>query len=185
VRGRRQSIALVAVLVLSACAVTLPSSPTVMALPAQGKSLAQFQQEDISCRNHAQQQTANAPTAPKATDYSLQQRYDIAYTQCLYADGNKITSAPAGGYSAYPGYSAYAPYPYYGPGFYGGPVLGFGFGSGWYGGYRGGWMDTEAVGRLARRPLAPLMRPASSRRAYGGAGCCRRSGAALGNTARR
>jgi hypothetical protein len=128
VRGRQQSIGLVGVLVLGACAVALPSGPTVMALPAQGKSLAQFQQEDISCRNYAQQQTASAPTAQQASNYSLQQRYDIAYTQCMYADGNKVTSAPG---VAYSGYSAYAPYPYYGPGYYGGPA----FGSDWYGGY--------------------------------------------------
>jgi hypothetical protein len=163
-----------------------------MALPAQGKTFAQFQQEDLNCRNYAQQVNASGPTQQQvnnaalgsaalgtavgaglgaalgsiggavgtgaaaggaaglliggaaaanntqATAAALQQRYDVAYTQCMYSNGNKVTSAPAGGYYYAPGY--YPAYPYYGPAYYGGPVVGFGFGvSSWHGGWHGGW----------------------------------------------
>ena len=74
-----------------------------------------------------------------ASEYSLQQRYDVAYTQCMYARGNSVQSPPAA-YAAYPapgyGYPGYA-YPAYAPGFYG-PSISFGFGGGW-GGWGGGW----------------------------------------------
>ncbi|HSU05747.1 MAG TPA: hypothetical protein VLI93_09255, partial [Acetobacteraceae bacterium] len=74
-----------------------------------------------------------------ASEYSLQQRYDIAYTQCMYARGNSVQSPPTA-YAAYPapgyGYPGYA-YPAYAPGFYG-PSISFGFGGGW-GGWGGGW----------------------------------------------
>jgi hypothetical protein len=186
VPGNKQSIALIAVLALGACAVAAPSAPTVMALPAQGKPFAQFQQEDFGCRNYAQQQTGGGPTAQQANNsalgsaavgtalgagagaalgaiggaagvgaavggatglllggaagtsnaqaagYSLQQRYDVAYTQCMYANGNKVTSAPSGGFAAYGPYYG----PYYGWGGWGGPAVSFGFG---VGGFRGGW----------------------------------------------
>jgi hypothetical protein len=50
-----------------------------------------------------------------AANYTLQQRFDIAYTQCMYSSGNSVQSAPAG----YPG--AAVGYPGYGyPGPYGG-----------------------------------------------------------------
>ncbi len=160
--------ALGAILALGACAVQPPTGPTVMALPPQGKSLAAFQQDDISCRGYAQQQTgypqpglagnpalggaaigtavgaaagaalgaiAGNPGAGAAigggtgllggtaigantagaSQYSLQQRYNIAYTQCMYARGNSVQSAPpgyaAGGYPGYPYPSAWG-YPY-------------------------------------------------------------------------
>ena len=68
---------------------------------------------------------------------NVQAQYDTAYTQCMYAKGNTVRSAPsgyAGGYGYPPGY-AY-PYPYYGPGYYGGPAVvvggGWGYGGGWH-----------------------------------------------------
>jgi Glycine-zipper domain len=81
-----------------------------------------------------------------ASTASLQQRYDIAYTQCMYANGNTVqASAPLGGpsYAGYPAYGYAYPYPYYGP-YYGGSTIALGFGGGWGGGWhrhwhRGGW----------------------------------------------
>lgn len=176
---------------LAGCAVQPPTAPTVMALPAPGKSLAAFQQDDYTCRNYAQQRTAyvangNSPTANGAvlgtlagaalgaglgavagnagagaaiggatgllggasvgssraagSEYSLQQQYNIAYTQCMYAHGDSVRSPPPGyTYGAY-GYPAYANgygYPYawgpgFGPGFWGPDFV-------WFGG--GGWGD--------------------------------------------
>jgi hypothetical protein len=150
---------------LSACA-QAPTSPSVLALPAQGKPFAQFQSEDMNCRGYAQQQTAGmaeqannravgaavlgtaigaasgaligAPFRGGAgigagygagaglatgaaigagqsdqANYTLQQRFDIAYTQCMYAAGNSVQSPPVPGYTPgyYPGYAG----PYYRP----------------------------------------------------------------------
>jgi len=58
----------------------------------------------------------------------LQQRYDVNYTQCMYAHGNSVQSPPGGYRAAGPG-----PYPYYEPAYIGGPsvVIGTGWGWGW------------------------------------------------------
>jgi len=67
-----------------------------------------------------------------ATQAGVQQRYDIAYTQCMYAHGNTVQSPPPT-YAGY-GYPAYGyPYPAYG---WGGWHGGWG---GWHGGWGGGW----------------------------------------------
>jgi Glycine-zipper domain len=47
---------LLGTLVLSACAVAPPTGPTVLVLPPAGKDLAQFQQDDSTCRGYAVQQ---------------------------------------------------------------------------------------------------------------------------------
>lgn len=77
----------------------------------------------------------------QASAGGLQQRYDVAYTQCMYAHGDSVQAAP-GGYAGYPGYGYPAPYPAYGPGYYGpgyyyGPSVSIGVGGGW----GGGWHD--------------------------------------------
>ena len=82
---------------------------------------------------------AGASNAAGVTSAALQQRYDIAYTQCMYAHGNSVQSPPPAfaGYATWgsPGWS----YPYFG-GYYGpSVVLGFGGGWGWGGGWHGGW----------------------------------------------
>jgi len=50
-------------LALGACAVAPPTGPSILALPSEGKSLTQFQQEDFSCRNYAQ--SALGPVSPQ------------------------------------------------------------------------------------------------------------------------
>ena len=47
---------LLCAIALGACAVAPPTGPAVLALPPQGKDLAQFQQEDAACRGYAQRQ---------------------------------------------------------------------------------------------------------------------------------
>ncbi len=146
-----------------------------MALPGPGKTFAQFQQEDYSCRMYAQQAVgpvsaqgqvnsqftqaglgtlagaaagaaigaiagnAGAGTAIGAATglaggsayaanntqrgaASMQQTYNVAYTQCMYSRGNSVQPPPPpyAGYPAYPGY-AY-------PGYYAGPNVSLGFG---------------------------------------------------------
>jgi hypothetical protein len=144
---------------LCACAVAPPTGPAVVALPPAGKNLAQFQQEDITCRGYAQQQIGygeprqavnEGPTVSAAAGGSgtgegggssagsamsagnisasaaaLQQRYDVAYAQCMAASGNSLqTFSMAALYGPY-GY----PYGYPYSTWYGSPIsLGF-FGS--------------------------------------------------------
>ncbi|GAA0572668.1 hypothetical protein GCM10009416_09160 [Craurococcus roseus] len=179
---------------LAGCAVRPPTGPTVLAIPPEGKNLAQFQQEEAGCRNYAFNQIGISPAQganqsaagsavagtalgaaagallgaaggspgtgaaigagtgllagsavgannAQVSGYSLQARYDQAYTQCLASTGNQVQTAAAYGtpygapYPYYPAYPYYGPYysPYvggfYGPGFYRpGVSLGFGFG---------------------------------------------------------
>ena len=169
----------IAAIALSACAVAPPSGPSVMALPAQGKTFEQFQQDDATCQQYASarigngspQQSANESGLSSAavgtvvgaaagaligaaagdpavgaaigggggllvgsaagvsnayaSGASLQNRYDMAYIQCMSAKGESVPVAqndPASYlpryayrmYPAYPGYyyPGYYPYPY-------------------------------------------------------------------------
>jgi len=70
-----------------------------------------------------------------ASAADLQRRYDISYTQCIYAHGDTVAwPAPAYAYDGFAvpsyGYSPFA-YPYYGPGFW--PGFAFRVGSGHFG----------------------------------------------------
>ncbi len=188
-KTRFTSLAAVAgVIGLSACAPNLPQGPSVLALPAQGKDFAAFQQDDATCRYFGSQQTgfinpnqaatqsgvasaavgtvagaaagaligaaagnagvgagigagsglllgsAVGANNANATSASLQQRYDIAYTQCMYSKGNSVqASAPLGGV-AYPAYG-------YGYPYWGGTTVALGFGGGYWGGGWGGGGD--------------------------------------------
>ncbi|MET1028659.1 MAG: glycine zipper family protein, partial [Dongiaceae bacterium] len=168
-------------LALAACAVEAPTGPSVAVMPGDGKSLPQFQQDDLTCRQYASQMTGGASPAGAANQAALgsaaigtgigaaagaligagagnpgvgaaigagaglltgsavgasnaaasagnvQDRYDIAYQQCMATKNNRpaqpvdavgapvpVYAAPV--YPAYP-YPYYAPYPaYYGPG---------------------------------------------------------------------
>jgi hypothetical protein len=160
---------LIAALALGACAVAPPSGPSVMALPAEGKTFEQFQADDATCQQYASQRIGNgtpqqaaiesgatsaaygtligaaagaligfAADDPEigaaigggsglllssmigmsnayASGVALQQRYDMAYTQCMVAKGESVPLAQNGSASypsAYPGYS-YPSYSYY------------------------------------------------------------------------
>ena len=59
-------ITLAAGLLLGACAVAPPTGPSVMALPAKGKDLAQFQNDDLSCRQYAWNQIGGTAPADAA-----------------------------------------------------------------------------------------------------------------------
>jgi hypothetical protein len=81
----------------------------------------------------------------QAASGNLQQRYDMVYTQCMYAKGNTVQSPPPPTYAApaypyAPGYPYSPGYPYapgyaYAPGFYppvyGGTSVIIGGGGGW------------------------------------------------------
>ncbi|HJS84532.1 MAG TPA: glycine zipper family protein [Acetobacteraceae bacterium] len=83
----------------------------------------------------------------EASQYSLQQRYNIAYTQCMYSRGDSVQSPPPGYALGYPSYgypvAAGYPYPYGGPGFYGPGFVSTGVfvvggGTGWHDHWHGG-----------------------------------------------
>jgi hypothetical protein len=82
---------------LGACA-TAPTEPSVLALPGTGRSLEQFNADDVECRQRAR------PQPETSGSWSEQQRrYDFAYIQCMYAKGHRVpvpgqfTGAPASG----------------------------------------------------------------------------------------
>ncbi|CAB3795801.1 hypothetical protein LMG27177_03967 [Paraburkholderia fynbosensis] len=56
---------------MAGCAVMPPSAPTVMAVPANGKTLNQFQQDDYSCRNYATQAVNPAAASHQAATSGL------------------------------------------------------------------------------------------------------------------
>jgi hypothetical protein len=112
------------------CAVVQPSNPTIMALPAKGKSLNEFQQDDYGCRAYASQVVnpaanshqaqsagsaapATGTTQHKQTEASLQQQYNNAYAQCITAKGDTIgMPRPVPAMVRVPAV-IYAPPPYY------------------------------------------------------------------------
>jgi hypothetical protein len=55
-RFKRSSLAMLALLLVSGC-VTMPTGPSVLVMPAPGKSIERFQGEDVACRQWAGQQT--------------------------------------------------------------------------------------------------------------------------------
>jgi hypothetical protein len=111
---------------LCACAVAPPTGPAVVALPPVGKNLAQFQREDTTCRGYAQQQIGSAVGGvnASASAVELQQRYDVAYAQCMAASGNSLQTFPVAAF-----YGPYG-YPYGYPGYFSpwyGPAVSLGF----------------------------------------------------------
>jgi len=83
-RFLRRSVAIVATTgLLGACA-TAPTGPTVMVLPGNGKTFEQFHTDDLTCRQFAAREIAGSSNGES------QRRYDIAYMQCMYANGHQI-----------------------------------------------------------------------------------------------
>jgi len=75
------------VLAFAGCA-TVPTGPQVMVLPGSNKNLAQFEADDASCRGWASRQIGASSNDGAAK--SMQDRYDVAYVQCMYASGNQV-----------------------------------------------------------------------------------------------
>ena len=60
-------IAVMCGLLLSACA-TVPSGPSLMALPGTGKSFDQFQTDDVVCRDWASREAGTTPQRMAGVD---------------------------------------------------------------------------------------------------------------------
>ncbi len=56
---------------LAACAVAPPTGPTVMALPKPGSNLADFQRQDMACRNYASSAIGNLSPAQAANQSAV------------------------------------------------------------------------------------------------------------------
>ena len=143
---------LIAIFSLTAC-VGMPTGPSMMALPGNGRSFDEFRYDDYTCREFAQEQAGGTPSrasvasgvgsavvgaglgaaagaalgggrgaaigagtgmlagglagtnTARASGSVSQQRYDMAYTQCMYAKGHRV---PVSGQVQY---SPAAPYP--------------------------------------------------------------------------
>ena len=95
----RRVMAGMVLLAVGGC-VSMPSGPSVMVLPAPGKSFEQFQVDDGICRQWAGRQLGLPPQdtatqdigggVDQVSDWEAQRRYDIAYQQCMYAKGNQL-----------------------------------------------------------------------------------------------
>lgn len=134
----RKSVPLLLASLLASCA-SLPSGPSVMALPGTGKTFDQFREDDSYCKQYANEQVSGTTpnrasirsglgTAAIGTGLGAaagaafgggsgaaigagsglllgglmgsgtarasgtigQQRYDMAYTQCMYGQGHRV-----------------------------------------------------------------------------------------------
>jgi len=103
--------------VVTACTEPLPSGPMVWVVPPQGaippqvKTFLTLVQDDQQCRIHAEIAAGwvqAGETGPQASigrrfgtsrRLDLQTIYNIAYSQCMTARGNRVRSLPVGGYA--------------------------------------------------------------------------------------
>ncbi len=86
-RHMQRYLAVSALLALNGC-VTMPTGPSVLVMPAQGKPFDVFQSEVGKCRQWADSRMG------KFYDYYSSQEaqfyYDNAYIQCMISHGNQI-----------------------------------------------------------------------------------------------
>jgi hypothetical protein len=88
---RRSALAVTIAALATACS-TVPTAPTLTALPGSTRSLEQFRADDARCQLDAR---ASLGVPPGSTSTGLsydeaQRRYDRAYVQCMYAAGHKV-----------------------------------------------------------------------------------------------
>ncbi|MBP0595104.1 hypothetical protein J8I87_36705 [Paraburkholderia sp. LEh10] len=88
--------------------VSPPFGPAVAVKPGHDKPFSDFLQDDAQCRQHARDQLARGMDTHAASDahaplaqLNVQQRYDLAYLECMQAKGNVVSSThqatPPGG----------------------------------------------------------------------------------------
>ena len=87
----RMLAALGSVAIIGGCTST-PTGPSVMVLPGPGKTMDQFQADDGHCRQIATSELQRE----QGGSVPAQQRYDMAYMQCMYAAGNQIQGSRPG-----------------------------------------------------------------------------------------
>ncbi|NNM52199.1 MAG: hypothetical protein HKM02_08230 [Pseudomonadales bacterium] len=79
-------------ILLTSCAHSPVTGPTLRLYPAPGKSVAVFNLEDKACRSYAMEiiQDKNAKTPSPPSIRQQQRHYDFAYGQCMAARGNPM-----------------------------------------------------------------------------------------------
>ncbi|MEE8254722.1 MAG: hypothetical protein V3S58_03840 [Nitrosomonadaceae bacterium] len=84
----RELSALLVASLLTACT-SMPTGPSMMALPGSGKSFDIFRNDDNQCRQFAHERVSETST-DNTPEYADQQRYDTSYVQCMYARGHRV-----------------------------------------------------------------------------------------------
>ena len=75
------------ILAITGCA-SLPNGPNVMVLPGTGTSFEHFRNDDTLCEQYASTQVSAGEGSD--SEQELQERYDVAYVQCMYAKGQRV-----------------------------------------------------------------------------------------------
>lgn len=73
---------------LTACT-SIPTGPSIMALPGSTKSFDLFRNDDNQCRQFADQQI-NSSSPENSSEQINQQRYDTSYIQCMYGRDHRV-----------------------------------------------------------------------------------------------
>jgi pantothenate kinase type III len=90
--GRRAAALIVVTLGTAGCA-SAPTGPGVLVLPGSGKTIEQFRADDSQCRQLAASELQTVPRGALPD----QERYDMVYMQCMYAEGHQIPRGPRRG----------------------------------------------------------------------------------------
>ncbi len=86
----KPSLLVAATALVAGCA-TIPDGPAVMVLPGSTKTFDQFRADDGECRQYSATQIAGKNGANEGA--TVQQRYDFAFQQCMYARGHQVPIA--------------------------------------------------------------------------------------------
>ncbi|MPW21326.1 hypothetical protein GCT13_31735 [Paraburkholderia sp. CNPSo 3157] len=83
---------------VAAGCVSQPIGPAVAVKPGHDKPFTVFLQDDAQCKQYAREQLARGVDTRAASDahvpraqLNVQQRYDLAYLECMRAKGNEVT----------------------------------------------------------------------------------------------
>ncbi|WP_368725423.1 hypothetical protein [Paraburkholderia phymatum] len=79
-----------------------PIGPAVAVKPGRDKPFTVFLHDDSQCKQYAMDQLARGGDARAASDahvsraqLNMQQRYDLAYLECMHAKGNVVSDGAA------------------------------------------------------------------------------------------
>jgi hypothetical protein len=97
----------VTVCAVAAGCVSQPIGPAVAVKPGRDKPFTVFLQDDAQCRQHARERPARGVDARAASDahvpeaqLNVQQRYDLAYLECMQAKGNEVSQLAGANHAA-------------------------------------------------------------------------------------
>jgi hypothetical protein len=102
----RIQIAVTVCSVAAGC-VSQPIGPAVAVKPGRDKPFTVFLQDDAQCKQYAREQLARRVDTRAASDahvpraqLNVQQRYDLAYLECMQAKGNEVSERAGTNYAA-------------------------------------------------------------------------------------